>query len=275
MHALRVRAQVFSRFCARAATRTTQMATTTADEHTSTATTSVNPMDLVAETNQFVLPGDLVGKIKDLKMRIGPGLTQNKEMIYATKAGFLRYSSQHKFYWIENNQKRYVPSNEDMVIGIVLDKYHDHYKVDIDGSMPATLSVLAFEGATLKNKLAIPVGAPVYARVAVANKDMEPEIVCMSQKNKADGYGELQTGFMFQVSIGYAKTLLDQDAFVLTALGRRTPFEIAVGMNGRVWVNTPDIAQTIVIANTIMHAEFLRQGQITDLVDRLWLSIST
>lgn len=73
-------------------------------------------------------------------MRIGPGLMQNKDIIYATKAGYLKYSPQHKFYWLENNQKRvctsrclficvclillqYVPATEDMVIGIVLDKY--------------------------------------------------------------------------------------------------------------------------------------------------------
>jgi hypothetical protein len=33
---------------------------------------------------------------------------------------------------------------------------------------------------------------------------MEPEVVCVSQKNKEDGFGELQGGFMFQVSLGYA-----------------------------------------------------------------------
>ena len=39
-------------------------------------------------------------------MRIGPGLMQNKDTLFATKAGHLKYSPQHKFYWIENNQKR-------------------------------------------------------------------------------------------------------------------------------------------------------------------------
>ena len=48
-------------------------------------------------------------------------------------------------------------------------------------------------------------GRLIYARVAVANKDIEPEVVCMSLKNKADGFGELKGGMMFTVSLGYAR----------------------------------------------------------------------
>lgn len=107
-----------------------------------------------------------------------------------------------------------------MVIGTVLDKYGDNYKVDIDCAVPATLSVLSFEGASRKNQITIPVcikfydfpssttiqnGGLLYARVTVANKDIEPEIVCVSQKNKADGFGELKGGMLIQVSLGYAR----------------------------------------------------------------------
>lgn len=83
-----------------------------------------SPMELTTEINNFVVPGDEIGKILDLKLRIGPGLQvaispilhwytnflillqQIRDIITATKAGFLRYSQDHKFYWIDNNQKR-------------------------------------------------------------------------------------------------------------------------------------------------------------------------
>jgi hypothetical protein len=38
-------------------------------------------------------------------------------------------------------------------------RYGESYKVDIDSSMPASLSILAFEGATRRNKLTISVCA--------------------------------------------------------------------------------------------------------------------
>jgi hypothetical protein len=34
----------------------------------------------------------------------------------------------------------------------------------------------------------------------VANKDMEPEISCVSTKGKADGFGALNGGYMFKAS---------------------------------------------------------------------------
>ena len=44
-----------------------------------------------------------------------------------------------------------------MVVGIVLEKYGDFYKVDIDNSVPASLSILSFEGASRKNQTVLPV----------------------------------------------------------------------------------------------------------------------
>lgn len=91
-----------------------------------------------------------------------------------------------------------------MVIGIITERHGDNYKVDIGCSQVATLSILAFEGASRKNKLNIKVtlsftrklnegqnGSIIYCRVTLANKDMEPEVACVSTRNKSEGYGEL------------------------------------------------------------------------------------
>jgi exosome complex component RRP40 len=42
------------------------------------------------------------------------------------------------------------------------------------------------------------VGNLVYARVTVANKDMEPELACVSTQGKAEGFGPLIGGYMFK-----------------------------------------------------------------------------
>ena len=47
---------------------------------------------------------------------------------------------------------QYVPQVEDMVIGRVEDKHSENVKVDLGGAAPATLPMLAFEGATRKNR---------------------------------------------------------------------------------------------------------------------------
>ena len=56
------------------------------------------------------------------------------------------------WYWVDCHQKRYVPTRGENVIGVVLAKAGDTFKVDIGTSEAASLSYLAFEGATKKNR---------------------------------------------------------------------------------------------------------------------------
>jgi exosome complex component RRP40 len=41
---------------------------------------------------------------------------------------------------------------EDMVLGVVLEKHVENAKVDLGSAVPAVLPMLAFEGATRKNR---------------------------------------------------------------------------------------------------------------------------
>lgn len=61
--------------------------------------------EIIGLVNKVVFPGDIVGKITDFKIRLGPGLLQNGEHITATKCGVLR-NPMTKYFWIENQQKR-------------------------------------------------------------------------------------------------------------------------------------------------------------------------
>lgn len=54
---------------------------------------------------------------------------------------------------------QYVPVRGDHVIGIVTGKAGDLFKVDVGGSELASLSYLAFEGATKRNRPNVQVGA--------------------------------------------------------------------------------------------------------------------
>ncbi|KAF9667857.1 hypothetical protein SADUNF_Sadunf15G0066900 [Salix dunnii] len=53
---------------------------------------------------------------------------------------------------------------------------------------------------------------------------------------KAAEFGALKDGYMFKYSTGLSRMLLSSTRPVLEALGKKLSFEIAGGLNGRVWV---------------------------------------
>jgi exosome complex component RRP40 len=59
----------------------------------------------------------------------------------------------------------------------------------------------------------VQVGSLVYARMIVANKDMEPEISCMTGSGKAEGFGPLNGGYMIKTSTGLARQCVPESTF--------------------------------------------------------------
>ena len=49
--------------------------------------------------------------------------------------------------------------------------------------------------------------------------------------------------------------LLDPNNFLLPLLGAKIPLEVAVGMNGRVWINSKETRHTIAISRCIEAAD--------------------
>ncbi|KAL8144323.1 hypothetical protein V2J09_017355 [Rumex salicifolius] len=211
-----------------------------------------------------VIPGDIVldlSTMTDQTIKLGGGLRQDCDAIVVTKSGKLRYSKPNK-YWVESSQKRYVPSVEDHILGIVVDSKADNFLVDIKGPTLAFLPVLAFEGVIRRNIPRFEVGTLLYTRVVKANAGMNPELSCMDANGKAAEFGPLKDGFMFETSTGLARLLLSTPTCpVLDALGKKLSFETAIGLNGRVWVNAPSPSTVILVSNAIMKSESLSSVQ--------------
>jgi exosome complex component RRP40 len=200
-----------------------------------------------------ILPGEHV-PAKHVNLKLGPGLLQlaGKGSIISTRAGTLNRSETGNKWWIECNSRRYVPVVQESVIGIVSGRSGEGWRVDIGSAHFAQLDGLAFEGASKRNKPNLKVGTLLYARVSLAHKDMEPELECFdAQTRKAEGHGELKGGFMMRCSLMMCRLLLDPKHFLLPLLGARFPVEVKVGTNGRVWINTKDVKQTIAVARCI------------------------
>lgn len=192
----------------------------------------------------------------------------------------------------------------DRVIGIVEDQKAsaDYYRINIFGSHSALLHVLSFEGATKRNRPQLEPGCLVYCRVikGFAGGRMDPELSCKvgggsgnnSSNSKGknvynddeedDGgasgkdwmtnegtYGPLNGlgGTSFRVSIGLARELLLPENAVLSALDKSgIPFEIAIGSNGMVWVNSPEPEITIMILNAIKNSEVMPEDKVRGMV---------
>ncbi|TPX50455.1 hypothetical protein SeMB42_g02241 [Synchytrium endobioticum] len=209
------------------------------------------------------LPGDTVNVPpsagNDGKTRIGPGLREESGAIVSSKAGLVVHPLMTNKVWIESNQKRYVPGLGDSVIGIIKGRGQELYRVDIGSAHIAHLGFFAFEGATKRNRPMLDVGTLVYARIYQADRDIEPELECVSAiTQKADGFGELKNGFLVRASLAVCRSLLAPTGHpALTALGKLFPFECCVGLNGRVWVNAQSIYHMLAVAAVIQNCEHL------------------
>ncbi|KAL5519827.1 hypothetical protein ACEPAG_1487 [Sanghuangporus baumii] len=206
------------------------------------------------------LPGELVDA-KHANLKLGPGLlvlsdSHGESSIISTRAGLLKHSGNRSKWWIESNSRRYVPAPQEYVVGAVVGRVGEGWRVDTGGAHVATLDGYAFEGATKRNRPNLKINSLVYARVSLAHKDMDPELECFdAQTRKSEGFGELKGGFLVRCSLGMCRLLLDPKYFLLPLLGSMFPLETAVGMNGRVWINCKSPKHTIAVVRCIEAAD--------------------
>ena len=224
-------------------------------------------------TSRLVIAGDVLDDIPDDKCVIlGPGLSREGVKVVCVKNGLLRVKNSDKanpVYWVDSHGHRYVACKGDNVLGIVINKGGDTFRVDIGTNEPASLSYLAFESATKKNRPNVNIGDVVYAKLIVASKDMEAEMVCVDSYGKSNGMGVLNDGYLFNVSLNLVRKLLNKSCQLLQTLGKSIPFEIAIGMNGRVWIRAKTVRNTIGIANAIQVAEHMSNQEISVMSNKL------
>ncbi len=67
--------------------------------------------------------------------------------------------------------------------------------------------------------------------------------------------------------------LLSPSCTVLRCLGKSIPFEVAVGSNGLVWINSASNKHTILIANAILNSVHVPPSHVEALVNQMVASI--
>ena len=115
------------------------------------------------------------------------------------------------------------------------------------------------------------VGDIVYTKCIVANKDMEPELVCIDSHGRSGGLGVIgrDGGLMFQTSINLIRKILSSECILLKTLGKTLQFEVAIGMNGRIWAKARSVPHTIALCNAISAAEYMSNEQIKIMCKKL------
>ena len=67
----------------------------------------------------------------------------------------------------------------------------------------------------------------------------------------------------------FAELLLERDAPVLKALAQYIAYEVAIGLNGRVWCRAATLGDAIVVANALENAAFLEDTAVAPMVGQV------
>jgi exosome complex component RRP40 len=185
----------------------------------------------------------------------------------------------------------------------------DLYRIDINAAHYGVLSNLEFAGATKRNKPILQTGQIVYCRVlndtsstATNNADEPILLSCLNGPydagipskdwtTKENCYGELRNGgTVCRISMPLARSLLSSATnttttatstammsyephnIILEELARHSqkiPFEVAIGMNGYIWINSTKLEYIILIQNAIQNSNVLTAEQIRAMVKNL------
>jgi exosome complex component RRP40 len=111
-----------------------------------------------------------------------------------------------------------------------------------------------------------------------------PHDIHLSRKDwmtNENAYGDLRGGTLFPVSLSYARELLKPNCLVLQELASSStsttsssalapiPYEIAIGMNGWIWIHSIRPEYTIYLQNVIQNASVCTPEQIKQMIPQL------
>ena len=160
-----------------------------------TAFYSQRPLDvrkMASIESRPCFPGDVL--VPDVAVHeqlvIGPGVAREDASLVATRVGVVRWEESQTLLWVESDLKRYWPALNDHVIGVVVDKGAEEYKLDIGTAAKALLPVLAFDGASKRNRphLAVRrVGACAALRCLVQTRRCASAVGCVGIRSRRLG----------------------------------------------------------------------------------------
>ena len=173
---------------------------------------------------------------------------------------------------IISQSRKYQPKVGDVIIGVVVYKTADFYRLEISSGTPVILSNIAFNGATKRHKPTLALGAPVICYVTLADPHLDIEVSCEDKTTQRDwSSGETLFGpltstnpcLLVDLPVSYSRALQSSTMHsTLTSLNRHFKFEISVGANGTVWLAGVTRREVLAISKIIVQAQTLTAVQV-------------
>ena len=88
------------------------------------------------ESLRLVIPGDEVCDVEDVEdginVILGPGITREGSQAFCNRCGILRKKVSPKItvFWVDCHSKRYVATRGENVIGVIIGKAGDSFRVN-------------------------------------------------------------------------------------------------------------------------------------------------
>ncbi len=203
-------------------------------------------------------------------MKPGPGTYRVGGKVYASILGLL--SPRPPFVQVVPLSGRYIPKPNDVVLGTVTDAQGTFWLLDIGAPRWAPLHMT---GTPWKVEIGetekfLRVGESVVVRVE--NLDATGRIgVTML----GEGLGKLEGGSIVHLSPARVPRVVGRGGSMIQTITRRTGAQVAVGQNGRIWVDgNPEAIRRVREALRMISEDGQRSG-LTERVDSYLRSTAT
>ncbi|HTW39591.1 MAG TPA: exosome complex RNA-binding protein Rrp4 [Thermoplasmata archaeon] len=177
----------------------------------------------------LVLPGE---EIPSQGLKPGPGTYRVGGKVYASVLGLL--SPRPPFVQVIPLSGRYIPKPNDVVIGTVTDVQGTFWLLDIGAPRWAPLHMTGtpWQVEIGETEKFLHVGDSVVVRVENLDPTGRIGVTMLGE-----GLGKLEGGSIERISPARVPRVVGRGGSMIQTLTRRTGAQLAVGQNGRIWVD--------------------------------------
>ena len=186
------------------------------------------------QEKQVVIPGDVLAEGMDYLP--GKGVYRDGEQLVSARVGLLTVSG--RVLHTIPLSGRYLPQQDDTVIGYVMDMSYSSWFVDIGCPYEASLTMkdataeFIERGASLSDYFAV--GDVILTRVANVTKEGNIDI-----SMRGPGLRKLLEGKVVEVTPCKIPRVVGKQGSMISMIKEKTGCQIFAGQNGRVWIRGP------------------------------------
>jgi exosome complex component RRP40 len=172
----------------------------------------------------------------------------------------------------------------DIVLGVIVGKTADNYKVDIAAPSQAILSNIAFNSASKRHRPNLKVGHAILCQVIAADLRFEIELSCEDPTTQKDWvtnevyFGGLpEGGLLISVPKSLSARLSDPEGSLVPIVARNLkPFELSIGVNGRIYIRTNEgeYLRAVLVGKALRAADSMNETELETFCAELAVELS-